>query len=60
MVYSLFDKKSAAMRVNKFVSHTGTGINSNLNFENQQWANELYKPIIRKFKKMLTQNILTL
>ena len=35
MVYSLFDKKSAAMRVNKFVSHAGTGVNSNLNIENQ-------------------------
>ena len=35
MVYKFFDKKSK-----------GTGVK-----ENQQLANELYKPIIRKFRK---------
>ena len=38
MVYKIFDKKSAA----------GSGIKS---MPNQQLANELHKPIIRKFKK---------
>ena len=37
MVYKFFDKKSK-----------GTGI-KNENKENQQLANELYKPVIRKF-----------
>ena len=32
-------------------THTGTGINSNSDSENQQLAEELHKPIIRKFKK---------
>ena len=39
MVYTLFDKKSK-----------GTGIKNKIK-ENQQLANELHKPIIRKFKK---------
>ena len=39
MVYKLFDKKSK-----------GSSINNEIN-ENQQLANELCKPIIRKFKK---------
>ena len=39
MVYKFFDKKSRR-----------TGIKNEIK-ENQQLANELYKPIIRKFKK---------
>ena len=39
MVYKFFDKKSK-----------GTGIKNDIG-ENQQLANELHKPIIRKFKK---------
>ena len=39
MVYKFFDKKSK-----------GTGIKNEIK-ENQQLANELHKPIIRKFKK---------
>ena len=39
MVYKIFDKKSK-----------GAGVKSE-NKENQQLANELHKPIIRKFKK---------
>ena len=40
MGYKFFDKKSK-----------GTGIKNDIK-ENQQLANELHKPIIRKFKKM--------
>ena len=39
MVYKFFDKKSK-----------GSGIKNEIN-ENKQLANELQKPIIRKFKK---------
>ena len=39
MVYKFFDKKS-----------TGSGIKNDIK-ENQQLANELHKPIIRKLKK---------
>ena len=39
MVYKFFDKKSK-----------GSGINMSLKF-NEQLAEELHKPIIRKFKK---------
>ena len=39
MVYTFFDKKSK-----------GAGINNKIK-QNQQLANELHKPIIRKFKK---------
>ena len=39
MVYMFFDKKS-----------TGRGIKNGIK-QNQQLANELHKPIIRKFKK---------
>ena len=40
MVYKFFDKKS-----------TGSGVNTPLEF-NEQLAEELHKPIIRKFKKI--------
>ena len=43
MVYKFFDKKSTSL--NKF---SGSGI---INEPNYQLANELHKPIIRKFKK---------
>ena len=45
LVYNFFDKKCAA-------THTGTGINSNLDSKNQQLANELQKLIIKKTKKL--------
>ena len=43
MVYKFFDKKSAS-----FNKSSGSGI---VNEPNYQLANELHKPIIRKFKK---------
>ena len=43
MVYKFFDKKSALLEKSK-----GNGI---INEPNDQLANELHKPIIRKFKK---------
>ena len=47
MVYKFFDKKSALVADK---STKGTGIKNDIG-ENQQLANELHKPIIRKFKK---------
>ena len=44
MVYKFFDKKSAPL--NKF---SGSGANNFTNEPNYQLANELHKPIIRKF-----------
>ena len=43
MVYKFFDKKSALLN-----KSSGSGI---VNEPNYQLANELYKPIIRKFKE---------
>ena len=43
MVYKFFDKKCASLD-----KSTGSGINNEPNY---QLANELHKPIIRKFKK---------
>ena len=43
MVYKFFNKKSASLDKSK-----GSGI---INKPNYQLANELHKPIIRKFKK---------
>ena len=40
MVYKFFDKKSA-----------GSGVNTKLAPQNQQLAEELHKPVIKKFKK---------
>ena len=45
MVYKFFDKKSASL-TDKSVS--GSGVNIPLEF-NEQLAEELHKPIIRKF-----------
>ena len=45
MVYRIFDKKSATLT--KSASHSETWINSN--FEKQQLAEKLHKPIISKF-----------
>ena len=51
MVYTFFDKKSALLNKSK-----GSGIAASLasesaNEPNYQLANELHKPIIRRFKK---------
>ena len=43
MIYKFFDKKSALLN-----KSSGSGI---VNEPNYQLANELYKPIIRKFKE---------
>ena len=43
MVYKFFDKKSASLN-----KSSGSGI---VNESNYQLANELHKPIIRKFEK---------
>ena len=47
MVYQFFDKKSSVMPTNKF---TGSNI-KNENMSDQQLAEELHKPIIRKLQK---------
>ena len=47
LLYKFFDKKCATTQANKSVTHTEKGTNSEL----QQLAEELHKPIIRKFKK---------
>ena len=47
MVYKFFDKKYYSMCANKF---PGSGI-KNENISNKELAEELHKPIIRKFKK---------
>ena len=44
MVYKFFDKNSS--NTNK-----GTGINSDVVSESEELANELHKPLIKKFKK---------
>ena len=46
-IKKLFDKKTSATLANKFA---GSGIN-NENMSDQQLAEELHKPIIRKFNK---------
>ena len=52
MVYKFFDKKSASLN-----KSSGSGV---VNEPNYQLANELYKPIIKKFlKNKLTKNKLT-
>ena len=48
MVYRFFDKKSASLS-DKSVS--GSGVANNKIEQNLQLAEELHKPIIRKFKK---------
>ena len=47
MVYILFYKISTATSANKYATHTEKGIY----YENHQLAEELHKPIIRKYKK---------
>ena len=44
MVHKLFDKKTSS--VNK-----GTGINSDVASKNEELANELRKPLVKKIKK---------
>ena len=56
--WTFFDRKTATTHArseifatrDRFATHTGTGISFNSEFGNQQLANELHKPIIRKFK----------
>ena len=48
MVYRFFDKKSASLSDN---SVSGSGVANNKIEQNLQLAEELHKPIIRKFKK---------
>ena len=48
MVYKFFDKRSASLADK---STKGSGVNTKLAPQNQQLAEELYKPIIKKFKK---------
>ena len=48
MVYKFFDKKSASLTDK---STEGSGVNTKLAPQNQQLAEELHKPIIKKFKK---------
>ena len=50
IVYKFFDKEISAICVNKFA---GSGI-KNENISNKESAEELHKPIIRKFKKRLS------
>ena len=49
MVYKFFDKKSE-----------GSGTNTKLAPQNQQLAEELHKPIIRKLKKKYMQYLKTI
>ena len=48
MVYKFFDKKTSTTRANKVA---GSNI-KNENISNKDLAEELHKPIIRKFKKI--------
>ena len=48
MVYKLFDKKSASVSDR---SVSGSGVGNNEIKQSLQLAEELHKPIIRKFKK---------
>ena len=48
MVYKFFDKKSTSL-ADKYTE--GSGVNTKLTPQNQQLAEELYKPIIKKFEK---------
>ena len=54
MVYKFFDKKSTSLNksasLNKFSKRSGVG-NKSANEPNYQLANELHKPIIKKFEK---------
>ena len=47
LVYKCFDKKTPAMRTNKFAGGTVT----NEIMPNKEFSEELYKQIIKKFKK---------
>ena len=51
MVYSIFDKKSSATRVNEIAG----GAAKNENMWNKKLAEELLKPITRKFEKQKVQ-----
>ena len=48
MVYKFFDKKSTSLTDKPT---EGSGVNTKLTLQNQQLAEELHKPIIKKFEK---------
>ena len=48
MVYKFFDEKSASLADK---STKGSGVNTKFAPQNQQLAEQLHKPIIKKFKK---------
>ena len=51
MVYNFFDKKSTSL-LDKPVAGSRVNIDTNKSaFDNEKLAEELHKPIIRKFKK---------
>ena len=49
MLYKFFDKESTTCEIESAAIHTETRINFNIDFENQQLAEELHKQIIIKF-----------
>ena len=49
MVYKLFDSKVASPD-KKFVGNGAKRVNTKITPQNEQLAEELHKPIIRKFK----------
>ena len=49
MLYKFFDKESTTCTIESAAIHTETRINFNIDFENQQLAEELHKQIIIKF-----------
>ena len=51
MVYNFFDKKSTGSGIDDDDNNNNRNNNNNNNNNNLQLAEELHKPIIRKFKK---------
>ena len=51
MVYKFFDKKSASLTDKPTKGSGVTTLTNKSLYQNQQLAEELHKPIIRKFKK---------
>ena len=49
MVYKFFDKRSASLADKPT---EGSGVNTKLALQNQQLAEELHKPIIKKIEKI--------
>ena len=57
MVYKFFDKKSASL-MDKSTKGSGvTTLTNNSLYQNQQLAEEIHKPIIRKFKKRKVHSV---